>query len=55
MSGSGSDEVSRIVRSIASRWSHCTEQRIEIIAVHRHGDHLPTGQSQNRPGEASAR
>jgi hypothetical protein len=23
--------------------------------VHRHGDHLPTGQSHNLPGEASAR
>jgi ketosteroid isomerase-like protein len=33
MSGSGWDEVSQIFRSIASRWSNCTDQRVEIIAA----------------------
>ena len=38
MSGSGWDEVSRIFRSIASRWSNCTDQRVEIVAAGVSGD-----------------
>jgi ketosteroid isomerase-like protein len=38
MSGSGWDEVSRIFRAIASRWSNCTDQRVEIIAAGVSGD-----------------
>jgi ketosteroid isomerase-like protein len=33
MGGSGWDEVSRIFHSIASRWSDCTDQRVEILAA----------------------
>jgi ketosteroid isomerase-like protein len=38
MSGSGWDEVSRIFRTIASRWSNCADQRVEIIAAGVSGD-----------------
>ena len=38
MNGSGWDEVSRIFRSIASRWSNCTDQRVEILAAGVSGD-----------------
>jgi len=33
MSGSGSEQVSGIFRSIASRWSDCTDQRVELLAA----------------------
>jgi ketosteroid isomerase-like protein len=38
MSGRGSDEVRRIFRLIASRWSDCTDQRVEILAAGVSGD-----------------
>jgi ketosteroid isomerase-like protein len=37
-SASGWDEVSQIFRSIASRWSNCTDQRLDIIAAGVSGD-----------------
>jgi ketosteroid isomerase-like protein len=37
-SGSGWEELSGIFRSIASCWSHCTDQRIDIIAAGVSGD-----------------
>ena len=33
MSGSGWEQVSGIFRSIASRWSDCTDQRVELLAA----------------------
>ena len=33
MSGRGWEPVSGIFRSIASRWSACTDQRVEILAA----------------------
>ena len=38
MSGRGPDEVRRVFRSIASRWSDCTDQRVEILAAGVSGD-----------------
>jgi ketosteroid isomerase-like protein len=38
MSGSGWEQVSQIFRSIASRWSDCTDQRVEILAAGVSGD-----------------
>jgi ketosteroid isomerase-like protein len=38
MSGSGWGQVSGIFRSIASRWSDCTDQRVEILAAGVSGD-----------------
>jgi ketosteroid isomerase-like protein len=38
MSGSGWAQVSEICRSLASRWSDCTDQRIEILAAGVSGD-----------------
>lgn len=38
MSGSGWPQVSRIFRSIASRWSDSTDQRVEILAAGVSGD-----------------
>jgi ketosteroid isomerase-like protein len=38
MSGSGWDELSGIFRSIASRWSDCTDQRVDIVAAGVSGD-----------------
>jgi ketosteroid isomerase-like protein len=38
MSGLGWDKVSGIFRSIASRWSDCTDQRVEILAAGVSGD-----------------
>ena len=38
MSGSGSEQVSGIFRSIASRWSDCTHQRVELLAAGVSGD-----------------
>jgi ketosteroid isomerase-like protein len=38
MSGRGRDEVSRIFGTIASRWSDCTDQRVEILAAGVSGD-----------------
>ena len=38
MSGRGWDEVGGIFRSIASRWSDCTDQRVEILAAGVSGD-----------------
>lgn len=38
MSGSGWPQVSRIFRSIASRWSDSTDQRVEILATGVSGD-----------------
>ena len=38
MSGSGWEQVSGIFRSIASRWSDCTDQRVEILAAGVSGD-----------------
>jgi ketosteroid isomerase-like protein len=38
MSGRGWDEVSGIFRSIASRWSDCTGQRVELLAAGVSGD-----------------
>jgi ketosteroid isomerase-like protein len=38
MSGSGGARVSEIFRSIASRWSDCRDQRVEILAAGVSGD-----------------
>jgi ketosteroid isomerase-like protein len=38
MSGSGWDKVGGIFRLIASRWSECTDQRVEILAAGVSGD-----------------
>jgi ketosteroid isomerase-like protein len=38
MSGRGWEEVSGIFRSIASRWSDCTDQRVELLAAGVSGD-----------------
>jgi ketosteroid isomerase-like protein len=38
MSGRGWEQVSGIFRSIASRWSDCTDQRVEILAAGVSGD-----------------
>jgi ketosteroid isomerase-like protein len=38
MSGSGWARVSGIFRSIASRWSDCTDQRVDIVAAGVSGD-----------------
>jgi ketosteroid isomerase-like protein len=38
MSGRGWNQVSGIFRSIASRWSDCTNQRVEILAAGVSGD-----------------
>jgi len=38
MSGRGREKVSGIFRSIASRWSDCTDQRVEILAAGVSGD-----------------
>jgi ketosteroid isomerase-like protein len=38
MSGSGWEQVNRIFRSIASRWSDCTDQRVELLAAGVSGD-----------------
>jgi ketosteroid isomerase-like protein len=38
MSGSGWEQVSGIFRSIASRWSDCTDQRVELLAAGVSGD-----------------
>jgi ketosteroid isomerase-like protein len=38
MSARGWDEVSAVFHSIASRWSDCTDQRIDIIAAGVSGD-----------------
>ena len=38
MSGRGWDKVSGIFHSIASRWSDCTDQRVEILAAGVSGD-----------------
>jgi ketosteroid isomerase-like protein len=38
MSGSGWDKVSGIFRAIASRWSDCTDQRVELLAAGVSGD-----------------
>ena len=38
MSGSGWEQVSGIFRVIASRWSHCTDQRVELLAAGVSGD-----------------
>ena len=38
MSGRGWDEVSGIFRSIASRWSDCTDQHVDIVAAGVSGD-----------------
>jgi hypothetical protein len=38
MSGSGWERVSGIFRSIASRWSDCTDQRVELLAAGVSGD-----------------
>ena len=38
MSGRGWDKLSGIFRSIASRWSDCTDQRVEILAAGVSGD-----------------
>jgi ketosteroid isomerase-like protein len=38
MSGSGWEQVSGIFRLIASRWSDCTDQRVEILAAGVSGD-----------------
>jgi ketosteroid isomerase-like protein len=37
-SGRGWEQVSGIFRSIASRWSDCTDQRVEILAAGVSGD-----------------
>ena len=42
MSGRGSEQVSGIFRSIASRWSESTDQRIEILAAGVSGDQAYT-------------
>jgi ketosteroid isomerase-like protein len=38
MSGRGWDKVSGIFRTIASRWSDCTDQRVELLAAGVSGD-----------------
>jgi ketosteroid isomerase-like protein len=38
MSGRGSEQVRGIFRSIASRWSDCTDQRVELLAAGVSGD-----------------
>jgi ketosteroid isomerase-like protein len=38
MSGSGSEQVSGIFRSIAARWSDCTDQQVELLAAGVSGD-----------------
>ncbi len=38
MSGRGWAQVSRIFRSIAARWSDCTDQRVELLAAGVSGD-----------------
>ena len=38
MSGRGWDEVSGIFHSIASRWSDCTDQRVDLVAAGVSGD-----------------
>ena len=38
MSGSGWEQVSGIFRSIATRWSDCTDQRVELLAAGVSGD-----------------
>jgi ketosteroid isomerase-like protein len=38
MSGRGSGQVRGIFRSIASRWSDCTDQRVELLAAGVSGD-----------------
>jgi ketosteroid isomerase-like protein len=38
MSGSGWAQVSGIFRSIASRWSDCTDQRVELLVAGVSGD-----------------
>jgi len=38
MSGSGWEQVSGIFHLIASRWSDCTDQRVEILAAGVSGD-----------------
>jgi hypothetical protein len=38
MSGRGWDKVSGIFHTIASRWSDCTDQRVEILAAGVSGD-----------------
>ena len=38
MSGSGSEQVRGIFRLIASRWSDCTDQRVELLAAGVSGD-----------------
>ena len=38
MSGRGWDKVSGIFHSIASRWSDCTDQRVELLAAGVSGD-----------------
>jgi ketosteroid isomerase-like protein len=35
---SGSDEVSKAFRWIASRWSDCTDQRVDVVAAGVSGD-----------------
>ena len=48
MSGSGWERVSRIFRSIASRWPDCTDQRVEILAAGSAAT-WPTRSSSNTP------
>ena len=38
MSGRGRDQVRGIFHTIASRWSDCTDQRIELLAAGVSGD-----------------
>jgi ketosteroid isomerase-like protein len=38
INGSGWEEVSGVFRSIATRWSDCTDQRIELLAAGASGD-----------------
>jgi ketosteroid isomerase-like protein len=38
MSGRGWAQVGRIFRSIAARWSDCTDQRVELLAAGVSGD-----------------
>ena len=38
MSGSGWEQVSGIFHTIASRWSDCTDQRVEMLAAGVSGD-----------------
>ena len=54
MSGSGWEKVSGIFRAIASRWSDCTDQRVELLAAGVSGDlAYIVDQPQPLPGEAS--